>query len=291
VDGEPEPDRAAYAMRRGVAGDYLRAIGIRVVEGRALEPRDDGAAPPVVVMSEGLARRLFGRGGAVGRRVRFDASPETAWTVVGVATDVRATSLDVPATSTVYVSHLQAPENRMTVVARAAGDPAGLLAGMRGAVRALDPSLPVYQVGTMAERVASTPAVYVRRYLLLLLGGFALVATVLAVVGLYGVMAYQVARRTRELGIRAALGASRRAIVTLVLRQAAALGAAGIAAGLGAAAVLARGLTSLLYGVRPTDILTYIAAAALLAAVTLLAGLIPARRAAHVNPTDALRAD
>lgn len=293
VDGEPEPDRAARpeAMRRSVAGDYFRAMGIRMVEGRPLEARDDSTAPPALVMSEGLARRLFGRERAVGRRLRFDDAPGTAWTVVGLAADVRATSLDAPATPLVYVSHLQAPENRMTVVARAAGDPAGLLAAMRRAVGALDPSLPVYQAGTMAEQVAGTPAVYVRRYMLLLLGGFAVVATLLAAVGLYGVTAYQVARRTRELAIRAALGATRRAVIALVLRQGTALAAVGIVLGLAAAAILGRGLRSLLFGVQPADLLTYGAVTTLLAAVTLLASLIPARRAARMNPTDALRPD
>jgi predicted permease len=294
VDGAaPEPTRAARpeAMRRLVAGDYFRAMGIRVVEGRALEARDDSTAPPALVMSEGLARRLFGPEPALGRRVRFDDAPGTAWTVVGLAADVRATSLDAAPTPIAYVSHLQAPENRMTLVARAAGDRAALLAAMRRAAGALDPSLPVYQVGTMAEQVAGTPAVYVRRYVLLLLSGFAVAATLLAAVGLYGVTADQVARRTRELGIRAALGATRRAVVALVVRQGSALAAAGIVIGLVSAAALARGLRAFLYGVEPADLLTYAAGTTLLAAVTLLATLLPARRAAHVNPADALRRD
>jgi predicted permease len=291
VEGAPETGTHPTAMLRGVAGGYFRAIGIRLVEGRAIGPHDDGTAPRVVVMSEGLARRLFGPGGAVGRRVRFDAFPDTAWTVVGVAADVRAAGLDTPAPPILYRSHLQAPENRMTVVLRATGDPSALVAAARRAARELDPLLPVYQTATMAEQVASTPAVYVRRYLLLLLGGFALVATLLAAVGVYGVIAYTAARRTREMGIRTALGATPRSIVALVMRQGAALAAIGIAAGLAASVVLARVLGTLLYDVPATDRLTYGATAALLAGVTLLASLVPARRAARVDPATALRAE
>jgi putative ABC transport system permease protein len=299
VEGEPEPDPAARpeAMLRGVAGDYFRAMGIQLVEGRAIGPRDDSAATPAIMMSEGLARQLFGRSTAVGRRVRFYAFSEITWTVVGVVADVRAASLDAPAPPIIYRSHLQAAENRMTLVLRARGsrdsgsDPSALLAAMRREIRALDPQLPVYQAGTMAQQVASTPAVYLRRYLLLLLGGFALVATLLAAVGVYGVIAYSVARRTHELGIRAALGAPGRAIVMLVLEQGAALAAMGLAAGLAASGALARVLGTLLYGVRATDQLTYGAAAALLAGVTLLATLIPARRAARVDPAEVLRAE
>ncbi|AHG92444.1 permease (plasmid) [Gemmatirosa kalamazoonensis] len=293
VEGAPEPasDARPTAMLRGVAGDYFRAMGIRVLDGRPLGARDDADAPRVVVVSEGLPRRLFAPGTAVGRRIRFDAAPETAWTVVGVVADVRATSLDAAAPAIVYRSHLQAPENRMTVVLRASADPAALVAAMRRAAREVDPTLPVYGAATMATQVASTPAVYVRRSLLVLLGGFALAATTLAAVGVYGVVAYAAARRTREMGIRAALGATAREIATLVLRQGAALAATGIVAGLVVAAVLARALATLLYGVRASDVMTFAGAAALLAAVTLVASLAPARRAARVHPAECLRAD
>jgi predicted permease len=299
VEGEPEPAAAARekAMLRSVAGDYFRAMGIPIVDGRAIGSRDDSAAPPALVLSTGLARHLFGSETAVGRRLRFYAFPETTWTVVGVVGDVRAASLDAPPPPIIYRSHLQAAENRMTVVVGTRGNAAGapdidaLVVALQREVRELDPLLPAYQVGTMADQVASTPAVYLRRYFLMLLGGFACLATLLAAVGVYGVIAYAAARRMREMGVRAALGATPRSLLALVLRQGFALAAIGIVLGLATSGALARVLASLLYGVRPTDHLTYAVTAALLTAIALLASLVPAWRAARVNPTDLLRAE
>jgi len=288
---EPSSDARPTAMLRGVAGDYFRAMGIRVLAGRPLGARDDADAPRVVVVSEGLARRLFAPGTAVGRRIRFDAAPDTAWTVVGVVADVRAVSLDAAAPAIVYRSHLQAPENRMTVVLRASADPAALVAAMQRAARELDPTLPVYGAATMATQVASTPAVYVRRWLLLLLGGFALAATTLAAVGVYGVVAYAAARRTREMGIRAALGAPRRAMLGSVVGGAARLAVAGIAIGLVGAAWLSGALASLLFETNARDALTYVTVAFLLLLVALLASLVPARRAMRADPLLALRTE
>ncbi|HEX2779103.1 MAG TPA: FtsX-like permease family protein, partial [Gemmatimonadaceae bacterium] len=199
--------------------------------------------------------------------------------------------LDAPATPIIYRSHLQSPENRMTIAVSAAGDPSALLPSMRREVHALDPTLPVYEAETMRQRVARTPAVYMRRYLLLLLGGFALVATLLAAFGLYGVIAYTVARRAREMGIRAALGATRLSLFALVLRRGLTLGAIGLATGLATSIALGRVLGSLLYGVRTTDLVTLGAVAALLGVVITLATLVPAGRAANLAPAEVLRAD
>jgi predicted permease len=292
VDGEAEPDASVRpsAMLRGVAGNYFEAMGIPVLQGRALGSREDPTTPAIAV-SAGLARRLFGSSDAVGKRVRFYSSPDTTWTIVGVVGDVRAESIDAPATPIIYRSHLQAAENRMTLVLRSDADRSALFAAVPRIVHELDPLLPVYQAGTMAEQVASTPAVYLRRYLLMLLGGFAVIATVLAAVGVYGVIAYAAARRARELGIRAALGATQRMLLGLILRQGARLAAIGIAVGLIVSGAFARVLETLLYGVRAIDPLTFGAAAALLAAVALVASLVPAQRAARVSPAEALRSE
>jgi predicted permease len=300
VEGRSEPHAAnrPEATMRGVAGDYFRAMAIRVVAGRTFTDRDRGGAPPVLVVSAGLARRLFGdRATAIGQRLRFYAFPESAWTIVGVVGDVKTGRLDAEAPPTIYYTHLQGAENRMSIVARTRGtgdgapvDPAALAGAVRREVRGLDPAVPVYQVRTMEEQIARSPAVLARRLPLRLVGAFAATALALAVVGIYGLVAYTVAQRTQELGIRIALGAQRRNILSLVVREAALLAAAGVVVGLVVALWGTRMLGSLLYGVDATDPPTYVAVAALLGGIALAASYVPARRAARVDPMVALRA-
>jgi predicted permease len=293
VEGEPEPDpaRRPEATMRGVAGDYFRAMAIRLVGGRVFTSRDDSSAPPALVVSAGLARRLFrDERAAVGRRLRFYAFPESAWTIVGVVGDVKTGRLDAEAPPTIYYSHLQGAENRMSVVARATGDAATIAAVLRREVRAIDRTVPIYNTYTMSEQVARSPAVLTRRLPLRLVGGFAVVALALAIVGIYGLIAYTVAQRTQELGIRLALGAQRGDVLTLVVREGAVLAITGIAVGLLAALWAARLLDSLLYGVGAADLQTYAGAALLLGGIALAASYVPARRASRVDPMVALRA-
>ena len=277
---------------RGVAGDYFRAMAIRVVAGRAFTDHDRANAPPVLVVSAGLARRLFGDATrAIGQRLRFYAFPESAWTIVGVVGDVKTGRLDADAPPTIYYTHLQGAENRMSIVARTVGDPATLAGVVRREVRALDPTVPVYNVHTMEQQVARSPAVFARRLPLRLVGAFAVAALALAVVGIYGLVAYTVAQRTQELGIRIALGARRRNILALVAREGALLATVGVGIGLVAALGAARMLGSLLYGVGTADPQTYAAVAAILGSIALAASYVPARRAARVDPMVALRAE
>jgi putative ABC transport system permease protein len=300
AEGWPEPDPASRpeATMRGVAGDYFRAMAIRVVAGRLFTSRDRAGAPPVLVVSAGLARRLFGgAASAIGQRLRFYAFPESAWTIVGVVGDVKTGRLDADAPPTIYYTHLQGAENRMSIVGRTRDtrdggsvDPVALAGAVRREVHALDPTVPVYQVRTMAQQIARSPAVLARWLPMRLVGAFAAAALALAVVGIYGLVAYTVAQRTQELGIRIALGAQRRNILSLVVREAALLAVAGVGVGLVAALWATRMLGSLLYGVGPTDPLTYVAVAALLGGIALAASYVPARRAARVDPMVALRA-
>jgi putative ABC transport system permease protein len=293
VEGRTEPDPASRpeATMRGVAGDYFRAMGVRLVAGRVFTGGDRATTQPVLLVSAGLARRFFSdEASAVGQRLRFYAFPESAWTIVGVVGDVRTGPLDADAPPTIYYTHLQGAENRMSIVARTTGDPTGLASSLRREAHALDPSIAVYDVRTMDQQVARSPAVFARRLPLRLVGAFAVAALALAVVGIYGLIAYTVAQRTHELGIRIALGAGRGNILTLVVREGAMLAVLGVSAGLVVALWATRMLGSLLYGVGAADPPTYLAVAVLLGAVALAACYVPARRAARVDPMVALRA-
>jgi len=293
VEGEPEPPAATRpeAVMRGVAGGYFGAMGIPLLAGRAFGPGDDSAAAPVIVISQATARRHVPGGQAVGRRLRFYAFPTATWEVVGVVGDVKTGRLDTPAPPTIYYSHLQAPQNRMTLVLRTAGDPASLRAAVRAAVRTLDPELPVYQLQSMEQVVADSPAVFARRFPLVLMGFFAAVALLLAGLGVYGVVAFGVAQRRHELGIRAALGATPRRLMRLVIRHGALLAAVGGVGGVLLAVPAARLVAGMLYGVPITDALTYTVVLATVGGAVLLATAIPARRAAGSDPATALRAE
>lgn len=307
VEGAPEPpsSRRPEATPRGVAGDYFEAMGIWLVDGRRFTARDDTGSTPVIVINESLARLLFDGGRAVGRRVRFYAFPEQAWEIVGVVGDVKTGRLDAPAPPTVYYPHLQAPDNRLSLVVRvtcgpAAGiaartgqpcEPASLAGVIRSAVAAVDPAVPVYAVTTMEEQVTRSTAVFARRYPLMLVGLFAATALVLAVVGLYGLISYAVVQRTREFGVRMALGATPGDIRAAVLRRGAFVAAGGVALGVPGALILTRALRGMLYGVATTDAITYLGACTVLVAVALLASYLPARRATRIEPTIALRSE
>ena len=303
VTGAPEPPASARpeATLRAVAGDYFAALRIRVVEGRQFTTHDDSGSKPVIMMNESLARKLFGATSAVGARVRFYAFPEQDWEVIGVVGDVRTGRLDVNAPPTIYYAQLQAPENRMSLAIRVGCPlsssavnscrPSAITGAVRAAVAASDRTVPVYQVATMAEQVTRSPAVFARRYPLLLVGLFAATALVLAVVGLYGVISYAVAQRTREFGLRMALGASPGAIRDAVLRRGVVVAGTGLLIGVPGALALTRLMRGMLYGVGPSDPLTYVAACAVLVAVALLASWVPARRATRIQPTVALTAE
>jgi putative ABC transport system permease protein len=293
VEGLAEPpasDRPEATMR-GVAGDYFRAMGIRLVDGRVFTARDDSLAKRAIVINEALAHRLFGDSPAVGARFRFYAFPESAWTIVGVVGDVKTSSLDAPAPPTVYYTHLQVPENRMSLVVKTDRDQVALLGALGGVAREMDATLPVYAARTMRDQIGGSQAVSARRYPLMLIGAFAVAALALAVVGVYGVIAYSVAQRTRELALRVALGATDRDVIGLVVRRGALLAAAGIMVGVPAALILNRSLGGLLYGVSASDLTTYLVVTLTLTLIALVASYVPARRATRVDPATALRAE
>ncbi|MDT7603651.1 MAG: hypothetical protein QOF61_1648 [Acidobacteriota bacterium] len=274
-----------------VSPDYLRAMSIRLLRGRQLTAEDTADAPPVALVSETMARKLWGDVDPLGKRLRYYASdPKDVrpWrTVVGVVADVRLRSFDTQGGMGFYVPEAQAPNSAMALVVRTATEPAQIVPAVRGEIRAIDKELAVFNVKTMDEWVAQS--ILLRRFSMMMLGAFAALALLLASVGIYGVIAYTVSQRTHEIGVRMALGARSGDILRMVVRQGMGLTLSGVGLGLVGALALTRVMSGLLFEVSPTDPAIFASISVLLASVALLACLVPARRATRVDPMIALR--
>jgi putative ABC transport system permease protein len=287
VGDEPE------LFSRSVGGDYFRVMHIPLRAGRDLSPRDTAGAPLVGVVNESFAREYFPNASPVGARVRWvrmEGPPQ--WiTVVGVVGDVKHFGLDQPEASAIYTPYAQSQQvwkRWMYLAVRSdAVDPSALVGAVKARVWSVDSQIPMTKVLTMDEVAAESVAG--RRFQTALLGVFALVALALAAVGIYGLISYTVGRRTHEIGVRMALGARRRDIFGLVVRQGLVLASVGLVAGLAGAFALTRLLAGIVYGVSPTDPATYAALSLFLLLVALLACLVPARRATKIDPMEALR--
>jgi putative ABC transport system permease protein len=266
-------------------------MGVPLLRGRGLASADDAGAPRVAVVSATLARRRFPRVDPIGHRIRVGPADSPPYTIVGVVGDVKQVSLALDEGEAVYmpVSQWHFADRVLSLVVRARGEPGRVVPAVRSAVWSVDPDQAVVRVAPMEDLVKSSAED--RRFALWLFEGFALAALVLVGVGVYGSLSGRVAERTREIGVRAALGASRGALVSLVLRRGLALTALGIALGVAAALAATRAITSLLYGVSPLDAVTYLGVVALLSVVALIAGSLPAWRAARVDPALPLRTE
>jgi predicted permease len=289
IEGEPEPehfDDASLLSHNTVAVDYFKTIGIPFVRGRDFNDQDTPSSPGVIIVNETLARRMAPDGNAVGRRLRMDSHGDYL-EVVGVVRDVKYMQLAEKPKFFGYRPLSQGYRSAMTLHVSTIGDPLTVIEPVRAEVKALAPDLPLTNVQTMQEhmRLPLAPA----KLLALLSSAFGVLALLLAVIGLYGVMAYTVSNRTHEIGIRMALGAQTAGVRNLVIGQGMRLALAGIALGSIAAFALTRVIESVLYGVRATDPLTFISVACLMLGVALLACFIPARRAMRVDPLVALR--
>ena len=296
VEGRPRPAPGEMgrttANNRGVSPGYLEMLGVPLVSGRFIDTRDMRTAPGVAVINQTMARIHWPDEDPLGQRFRFGMGGDALFTVVGVVGDVRQSGLDVPAAPEVYVPLDQAvfpflwPNN---LVVRTDGDPLALAAAVRAAVWQVDPNQPVSNVRAMTEVLDAELAN--RNTQLTLIGVFAVLALVLAAVGLYGTLSYTVSQSTSEIGLRMALGAEERTVVGSVLGSALATALLGIGIGLVAAYALTRTIASFLYDVSPTDPATAAAVAGVLLVVAAVAAFVPARRAACVDPMTALRAE
>ena len=288
VTDNPEDNRGAF--RYTVSPGYLETMAIPLRRGRLLNAHDTDDTPPVALISESLARSKFQDQDPIGQRLRLGANDGPWSTIVGVVGDVKQTSLTVSQTNAVYMTNAQwrlFADRAMWLVVRTHGEPAELAPGIRQAIWSVDKDQPIVRVATMDHRLASSAAE--RRFALILFEAFGFVAVVLVAVGLYGVLSASVTERTREIGVRLALGAQRRNVLYLILRQGLTLTLAGVSVGVLASWAVTRLLTKLLYGVTATDPLVFACVAFLLIAVALLACYVPARRAMKVDPLVILR--
>jgi predicted permease len=284
-----DPSHTGSAEYRLASSGYFTAMGIPLLRGRVFDTSDGANAPPAAVISQSLAQKYFPGADPIGRRIQFGNmdGDERLLEIVGVVGNVREYGLDRAPAQTVYANAFQRPQaNSLAMVVRAQGDTMTLTGAMRQAVQSLNPEMPT-MFRTLTEVYSSS--LDARRFSLVIFGVFACVALTLAILGLYGVISYAVAQRTQEIGIRLALGAQGRDVLRLILRQGMTLTFCGVVLGLVASFALTRLMASLLFGVTAHDPLTFAGVTLLLAAVALVACLIPARRATKVDPMIALR--
>ena len=289
IAGRPWPKSEAVpdVQNRRATPRYFQTMGIPLKQGRLFTEQDSANAPRIALIDETLAKAFFPMGDAIGQFLIDDSIGKGGWQIVGIVGAVKDRSLMQDPQPVIYYPALQAPRPYMRLAARTVGDPLVLVSAIQRRVRDLDRNLPVYKIATMEQNLSDS--LMRRRFSMLLLAVLAGFALCLSALGVYSVIAYSVGQRTREIGIRMALGAQPGSVHKLILRQGLRPMLAGLAAGLLVSVVVMRALASLLYGVTATDPPTFLAVSAVLPAISALAGAIPARRAAHVDPIAALR--
>ena len=293
VVGRPYHGEHNEAPIRIVSTGYFKTLQTRLLAGRYFSEDEDKTKPKVVILNRALAAQYFPGEDPIGKRINYDgAPPESAMQIVGLIDDIREGPLDTAPRPAMYIPFNQRPFIYFfSILAKTSGDAQSLLPVLATTVRNIDPGIAAYGGATMKQRIHDSPAAYLHRASAWLTGGFAALALLLSVVGLYGVIAYSVSQRTREIGVRMALGAQRSMVYGLILREASWLIAIGIAAGLVGSLSVSSLMRKLLFGTQPWDAFTLTAVALTLGASALMASYLPARRAASVNPVEALRAE
>ena len=288
IENQSAPSENQGVWYQMISKDYLQTLGITLLKGRYFIEQDNFEAPRVVIVSESFAKRYFPKGDAVGKRLNFNNPSKPVWReIIGVASDVKQFGLDRETPVALYFHQKQSASPFFTLAVRTSKDPLNLASEIRSQVWSLDKNLAVSNVQTMEQVVAST--VSTPRITLILIGAFAAAALLLAALGLYGVISYSTAQRTNEIGIRMALGAERRHVMQMILKQGVVLACIGVVVGLVGAFALSRLMDRLLFGVSSTDPMIFVAISTLLTTIALIASYIPAHRASKVDPVVALR--
>jgi predicted permease len=292
IPGKPFHGEHNEVLQRDVSPQYLATLKAKLLRGRMFTEADDANHSQVTILNESMARKYFPGEDPIGKMIGDgDLTPKSMRQVVGVIEDVREGAADDEAWPAEYFSIYHGPDSYFVVTARTAQDERTLLPVLVKTLRAIDPNLGVYGESTMTAQMSASQSALLHRFSTWLVGGFAAMALVLAVVGLYGVVAYSVSQRTREIGVRMALGAQRGAIHRLILKEAGWLTGIGMITGLACSVAAATLMRSLLFGVHAWDLSTLAGVAAVLALSALLASLIPAHRASSVNPVQALSSE
>jgi predicted permease len=292
IQGRPFHGEHNDVDERHISAEYLPTLKVRLVRGRFFTNADDDSRPGVAVINQVLARKFFPGEDPIGQRISDnEGGRPSVWEIVGVVDDIREGPLDVDTSPTEYFPINQTRDHYFSLVVRTRHDAGALLPAMVSTLHQIDPDLGVSDEATMNDQIDATQAALLHRFSAWLVGGFAAMALVLGVVGLYGVIAYSVSQRTREIGVRMALGAQRISVYKLVMLQAGWLTGIGLAIGLVCSVGASLLIRNLLFGVQAWDAVTLGCVALLLAMASMAATFLPARRAASVNPTDALRAE
>jgi predicted permease len=289
--GRPWHGTHNEAPVRGISPDYFATLGAKLLRGRRFDESEDRSKPPVAIINETLARKYFPGEDPIGKQLGSFSDSRVPMEIVGLVEDLREGPLDAAIPPVIYVPFNQDNDNGFWVVVRTSQAEQALLPIMASTIRQIDFGIVTSDGATMNDRINDSMSAYLHRSSAVLVGGFAALALLLSVVGLYGVVAYSVSRRTREIGVRMALGAQRSSVHLLILKEAGGLAAVGIAAGLICSLAAATFMRSLLFGVNAWDLPTLIMVAAVLAVAALAASYLPARRAASVNPVEALRSE
>ena len=291
VLGRPWHGEHYDVAHRYVNTSYFATIGASLQRGRQFQESDDPTRPQVAIVNQAFVKQHFPGEDPLGKQLSYVSLNRPPVAIVGVVEDIREGPLDAPIPPVMYTPFKQEPDNFFTLVVRTTESEGALVPALAALVRQTDPAIVTMRGATMTARIHDSPSAYLHRSLAWLVGGFAVMALLMGLIGLYGVIAYSVSQRGREIGIRMALGAEPRSVRRLILREGARLALLGIAIGLAGAVAAAQAMRGLLFGVRSWDVATLAPVAAILALAALAATFLPARRAAAVNPVDALRSE